>query len=46
MIKPANYVTRNPDQVDTCFFNLELPAYTTKDTLKYNLNGGRFEYDE
>jgi hypothetical protein len=41
MIKPANYVTRNPDQalpkVDTCFFNLELPAYTTKDTLKYNL---------
>jgi hypothetical protein len=38
MIKPATYASNNPDKLlpkaDTCFFNLELPAYTNKDSLK------------
>lgn len=38
MIKPISYTAPNPDKAlpkaDTCFFNLELPAYTTKAILK------------
>lgn len=41
MIKPANYAASCPDKAlpksDTCFFNLELPAYSTKDSLMANL---------
>ncbi|KAL4466976.1 hypothetical protein ABPG74_010573 [Tetrahymena malaccensis] len=41
MIKPATYQTYQPDKAlpkaDTCFFNLELPAYTTKVALKTQL---------
>ena len=41
MIKPATYATSNPDKLlpkaDTCFFNLELPAYTNKTSLKTQL---------
>ncbi|KAL4510149.1 hypothetical protein ABPG72_010342 [Tetrahymena utriculariae] len=41
MIKPATYQTYQPDKAlpkaDTCFFNLELPAYTTKQALKTQL---------
>jgi other hect domain ubiquitin protein ligase E3 len=38
MIKPATYHTNQPDKAlpkaDTCFFNLELPDYSTKEILK------------
>jgi other hect domain ubiquitin protein ligase E3 len=41
MIKAATYSTNDPDKAlpkaDTCFFNLELPAYSTKDALKNRL---------
>lgn len=41
MIKPATYHTNNPNmalpKADTCFFNLELPAYGTKNHLKDRL---------
>ncbi len=34
MIKPATYSTSQPDRAlpkaDTCFFNIELPNYSTK----------------
>ena len=35
MIKPASYATNNPDKAlpkaDTCFFNIELPKYSSKE---------------
>lgn len=41
MIKPTTYSLSNPDlglpKADTCFFNLELPAYTTKTALMTKL---------
>lgn len=41
MIKPATYSVNNPDtalpKADTCFFNLELPNYSTKEILKERL---------
>ncbi|EGR31900.1 hypothetical protein IMG5_100500 [Ichthyophthirius multifiliis] len=41
MIKPATYSSSNSDKLlpkaDTCFFNLELPAYTNKASLKSQL---------
>ena len=37
MVKPANYASSNPDKAlpkaDTCFFNLELPDYSTKEVF-------------
>jgi len=41
MIRPAIYAAKNPNKAlpkaDTCFFNLELPNYTTKEALKERL---------
>jgi Ubiquitin-protein ligase len=41
MIKPATYATNNPNtalpKADTCFFNLELPNYSSKEILKERL---------
>ena len=41
MIKPATYHTATPDKAlpkaDTCFFNLELPDYSSKEVLKERL---------
>lgn len=38
MIKPATYNTKNMDKMfprsDTCFFNLELPNYSTYEILR------------
>jgi len=35
MIKPATYATKTPNKAlpkaDTCFFNLELPNYSSKE---------------
>jgi len=41
MIKPAKYHVDFPNKAlpkaDTCFFNLELPAYTTREALEEKL---------
>eukprot|EP00331_Platyophrya_macrostoma_P029363 CAMPEP_0176441628 /NCGR_PEP_ID=MMETSP0127-20121128/21315_1 /TAXON_ID=938130 /ORGANISM="Platyophrya macrostoma, Strain WH" /LENGTH=74 /DNA_ID=CAMNT_0017826451 /DNA_START=48 /DNA_END=269 /DNA_ORIENTATION=- len=41
MIKPAVYATNQPDKAlpkaDTCFFNLELPNYSTLEVLRERL---------
>jgi len=41
MIKPAQYAAKNTDKAlpkaDTCFFNLELPNYSSKAVLKERL---------
>lgn len=41
MIKPATYSVNNPDKAlpkaDTCFFNLELPDYSTYDIARERL---------
>jgi len=41
MIKPATYAANNQDKVlpkaDTCFFNIELPNYSTREVLKERL---------
>lgn len=38
MIKPSTVNTKQPNKAlpkaDTCFFNLELPNYSSKDVLK------------
>ena len=38
MIKPASYSTSSPDKAlpkaDTCFFNLELPKYSTLEIMR------------
>lgn len=41
MIKPMLSNIKNQDmalpKADTCFFNIELPDYSTKETMKYKI---------